>query len=91
MGSYLAQTEAFNNTFRSICNRLELELNTTAFMLKRMHFNDLKFTKVASHLMFLQKLAPFTRKSNQDGLSEELRKLRKKGKFLNSFMHVYLK
>ena len=83
--------ESLNDSFSLICSRLKTELYTAVKTLKQMHFNELQFTKVTSHLMFLQKLAPYVNESNRTRLEDELTQLKGANKkLLNSFMHVYL-
>ena len=80
----------FNEAFNRLGERLNTELDQTLDSLKKMLFNELKYTKLACHIMFLQKLSSFATDKNKTELNSVVDKIQANHEYFNSFLQFYL-
>ena len=82
--------DMFNSNYKLICSRLNAELDRTFLILDRMYFNELTSTKLASHLMFVKKLAGSADSNNQDEMRRVVQCVNERRELFNSFLLMHL-
>ncbi len=84
---YKSIFDYLNLKYNFLSKRLSVELELALKLICQMYYNDLKYTKIASHLMFLQKLAAYANDQNLTQLNAAvLSKLDTNKHLLNSFL-----
>jgi hypothetical protein len=82
----------FNEKVRSMTLRLQKELDYAfkCFNLESMCYNDVKFSKIAYHIMFLVSLGKYANVDNQIMIQELSDRLNSSKKHLDCFIQVFI-
>ena len=86
--------QIFNEKYKFLCDRLKREVDLALNSLEKtsLAYNEIKFSKIVYHLMFLKRLVAFTDRNSEGSLiySQISEKLKAHSSNLNCFMQIYL-
>ena len=84
--------DQFNQEYKFLCDRLrkELELAMSCLNIEKMSFNDVRFTKIATHIMFVESLSEFANDVNKIECENILDKVKTSNRQINCFLKLYL-
>lgn len=83
--------QIFEEKYKFMCERLRNELDIALGYLnnEKMSYNDVRFTKIATHIMFIQSLSKFANESNKLEFENVLEKVKKYDRQINCFIKLY--
>ena len=82
----------FDQKYKFICDRLRKELDLTfgCLIVEKMSFNDVKYTKIATHMMFVQSLSSYANDTNKLESETVLEMIKKHDRQINCFIKLFL-